>query len=183
MRRGRLDATGQRAPHRGAAAWSQDRGRQFHWQGKLAADQLVAIKNVNSDIDASTGDVDQVEVTAEKSGRNADQIHIEVVPGHEGLPFAPSVPDLRQTAAPHFKLWQWAWDNGKVHFTIRLPNTLRFAADNVNGNVHAADVGRAVRANSVNGNVNVSTAAWAEAGTGNGAIKASMAGAGWNGYA
>jgi Toastrack DUF4097 len=167
----------------GAVAWAQDQGREFHWQGKLAPDQLVAIKNINGDIDAAAANTDEVQVRAEKSGPNADQIRIEVVPGSEGVTICAIYPGSSGSCGSgHTNYSSHGYgDNGKVHFTVRLPKNLRFAADNVNGNVTAEDMGRTVRANSVNGNVNVSTSGWAEAETVNGRIKASMGDAGWDG--
>lgn len=68
-----------------STAWAQDQGREFHWSGKLAADKLVEIKNVNGDIEAESAAGDEIQVTAEKSGPNADQVKIEVVPSSEGV--------------------------------------------------------------------------------------------------
>src|SRR5579862_816995 len=62
------------------AAWAQDQGPVFRWSGKLAADKVVSIKNVNGNVDAQTIAGDQIQVTAEKSGRDSDQVRIEVVP-------------------------------------------------------------------------------------------------------
>jgi hypothetical protein len=52
-----------------ACAWAQDQGRDFHWSGTLAADEMVEIKNINRTISANTTGSDQVEVTAEKISR------------------------------------------------------------------------------------------------------------------
>ncbi|PYX88201.1 MAG: hypothetical protein DMG68_09220, partial [Acidobacteria bacterium] len=51
----------------------------------------------------------------------------------------------------------------------------------VNGSVAAEDMGRFVRADTVNGSVRVSTAAWAQADTVNGSIKVRMGNADWSG--
>lgn len=166
-----------------AAALAQDEGREFHWTGKLAPDQLLAIKNINGDIDATAVNTDQVEVTAEKSGPNADRIRIVVVPGGQGVTICAIYPGGSTNCGSDESNYSGSGhgNNGKVHFTIRLPKNVRFAADDVNGNVNAEDLGREVRANSVNGNVDVSTTSWVQAETVNGRIKASMGDAGWNG--
>lgn len=166
----------------GTAAWAQDQGRDFQWHGKLAADQLLTIKNVNGDIDASAADTDEAQVDATKSGPNADQIRIEVVPGSEGVTICAVYPGMSGHCGPGSRGYSnTGHNNGKVHFTVRVPKHVRFAADNVNGNVNADGMGREVRANSVNGNVDVSTTSWAEAKTVNGRIKAAMGDADWNG--
>lgn len=165
-----------------AAAWAQDQGREFHWHGKLSSDQLLTIKNINGDIDASAADTDEAQVDATKSGPNADQIRIEVVPGSDGVAICAVYPGMSGNCSSGSRGYSNSGrNNGKVHFTVRVPKNVRFAADNVNGNVNADGMGREVRANSVNGNVDVSTTSWAEAKTVNGHIKAAMGDAGWNG--
>ncbi len=164
------------------AVWAQDSGRDFHWHGKLTADQLLTIKNVNGDIDANAADIDEAQVDATKSGPNADQIRIDVVPGAEGVTICAIYPGMSgncQGGGRGFS--NNGHNNGKVHFMVRVPKNVRFAADNVNGNVSADGMGREVRANSVNGNVDVATTSWAEAKTVNGRIKAAMGSAGWSG--
>ncbi|HVO60536.1 MAG TPA: DUF4097 family beta strand repeat-containing protein, partial [Terriglobales bacterium] len=165
------------------AAWAQDQGREFHWRGKLATDQLLTIKNINGDIDANASDAGEVQVTAVKSGPNADQIRIEVVPGSEGVTICAVYPGDSDNCGSdnHHYGTSSHGNNGKVHFTVQMPKNLRLEADNVNGNVNADGMGREVRANSVNGNVDLSTTSWAEAKTVNGRIKAAMGDAGWNG--
>ena len=65
---------------------AQDQGREFHWSGKLSPDQIVEIKNLNGKIEArGDNSSDQVEVTAEKSGPDAELVKIEVVPHAEGI--------------------------------------------------------------------------------------------------
>jgi Toastrack DUF4097 len=165
-----------------AAAWAQDQGREFHWHGKLGSDQLLTIKNVSGDVDARAGDTDEAQVEASKSGPNADQIRIEVVPDSEGVTICAVYPGMSGHCGPGSRGYSNTGRNdGKVHFTVRVPRNVRFAADNINGNVTAEGLGRDVRANSVNGNVDVSTSSWAEAKTVNGHIKAAMGDAGWNG--
>src|SRR5437016_7980019 len=68
-----------------SAASAQDLGREFHWKGKLAPDQVVEIKNVNGDIEADGVNSDEIEVSAVKSGEGADEVKIEVVPSSEGV--------------------------------------------------------------------------------------------------
>jgi DUF4097 and DUF4098 domain-containing protein YvlB len=165
------------------AAWAQDQGREFHWHGKLAADQLLTVKNINGDIDASAADTNEVQLDAVKSGPNADQIRIAVVPGSDGVTICAIYPGDSDncTGDNHHYGTGAHGNNGKVHFTVHMPKNVRFQPDNVNGNVNAEGMGREVRANSVNGNVNVSTTSWAEAKTVNGRIKAAMGDASWNG--
>jgi DUF4097 and DUF4098 domain-containing protein YvlB len=69
----------------------------------------------------------------------------------------------------------------KVEFTVRMPRNLRFSGQSVNGQITAENIGRVVRAESVNGSVRVSTSSWAQAQTVNGNIEVRMGNAAWNG--
>lgn len=162
-------------------AWAQDQGRQFHWSGKMSADQVLTIKNVNGDIDAEAADGSEVTVDAQKNGPDADQVRIEVVPSAEGVTICAIFPGDSGSCGSRGGQHHVGQNDAKVHFTAKVPKDVRLDAYNVNGNVSAEGMGRAIRANSVNGNVRVSTAAWAQAETVNGHIKASMGDAAWSG--
>jgi hypothetical protein len=161
-----------------------DQNREFHWTGKLSADQIVEIKNLNGKIEArGDSSIDQVEVTAEKSGPDADEVKIDVVPNGEGVTICAIYP--HGSTGPCEFGGKWHVDNhnkkARVDFMVRIPMNLRFAATSVNGSVTAENIGRVVRANSVNGSVRVSTKQWAELSSVNGSIEASMGSADWTG--
>jgi len=164
----------------GTVAWSEDQGREFHWTGKLAADQLVQVKGVNGNINADGTSGDQVEVTAEKSGANADQVKIQVVTGGDGVVICAIYPGSG-SCSPSWHAGHVRGDDAKVHFTVHMPKNLRFSGQNVNGDVIAAGMGRFVHGETVNGSVQISTSAWADAETVNGSIKARIGNADWSG--
>lgn len=166
------------------AAPAQDQGREFHWTGKLAADQIVDVRNLNGVIQAQPASGDQVEITAEKIGPRADEVRIEVVPSSEGVTVCAIYPGM--SAAPGScesagKGNNQHGDHTRVDFTLRLPANLRFSGENVNGSVIAEDLGRFVRATTVNGKVRVSTRGWAEASSVNGSVEVRMGSADWTG--
>ena len=78
---------------------SQDQGREFHWRGKLAAENVVIIKNVNGNIDAEPATGDEVEVTAEKSGPRANEVKIEVSQLPDGIMICAIIPAGSLTTA------------------------------------------------------------------------------------
>ena len=167
-------------------ARAQDQSREFHWSGKLAAEQIVEVKGVNGDIDAEGTGGDQVEVTAEKSGPRADEVEIKVVPNEHGVTICAIYPGgiFGGHSGPCEAGTQWHTSNihgneTKIHFTVHMPKNLRFSGQNVNGSLNAKAMGRVVRAVTVNGAIRVSTTAWAEAETVNGSIEASMGTANW----
>jgi hypothetical protein len=167
---------------------AQDQGREFHWTGKLAADQVVEIKNISGKIAADGVSGNQIEVTAAKIGPKADQIKIEVVPSSEGVTICAMYPNdsFGGSMGPcesgnHWHNNNVHTDNNRVDFTVHLPKNLRFAAISVNGGIEAENMGRVVHAESVNGSVQVSTDAWADANSVNGSVHIRMGNAGWTG--
>jgi len=167
---------------------AQDQGREFHWSGKLAAEQVVEIKNINGKIAASPASGDQVEVTAEKSGPDADRVKVEVVPSADGVTICAIYPSgffgsSSRSCEPgeHWHANNVHGDRTKVDFTVHLPENLRFSAQNINGSVKAEGLGRFVRASSVNGSVHVSTKSWAQLSSVNGSIEGRMGRADWSG--
>jgi hypothetical protein len=170
-----------------ACALAQDQGREFHWTGKLSPEQIVEIKNLNGTITAQGDSGDQVEVTAEKSGPDADSVKIAVVPHGDGVTICAIYPGGATGAVtgPCEPGGKWHVDSHnskvKVNFTVHLPANLRFAATSINGSVTAENMGRFVHADSVNGSVRVSTKQWAELSSVNGSIVGCMGSADWTG--
>lgn len=171
----------------GVAGWAQDQGtdngREFHWTGKLAPDQVVVIKDINGDIEATgTSGGDQVEVSAVKSGQGAQDVKIQVVKLNDGVMICALYPGFFSSdnceSNSHFGN---SHNNAKVDFTIRMPQNLRFVGKNVNGGVRAESMGRYVEADSVNGGIRISTQSWASAKSVNGSIEARIGRAGWSG--
>ncbi len=165
-----------------ATGWAQT-DRDFHWGGKLAPDNVVEIKGVNGSIEAEAGSRDDVEVTAEKSGPDADDVKIVAVPHSDGITICAIYPHSGGDCTPG-KSWHVDNVHGnktQVRFHVRMPANLRFSGYNINGDVIAENIGRIVHASTVNGSVRVSTKAWAEASSVNGSIEAAMGSADWNG--
>ena len=171
----------------GATGWAQDQGtdngREFHWTGKLSPDQVVMIKNINGDIEATgSANGDQVEVSAVKSGENAQDVKIQVVKLNDGVMICALYPGFFSSdnceSNSHFG---GSHNNAKVDFTIHMPRNLRFVGKNVNGGVRAESMGRYVEGDSVNGSINISTLSWASAKSVNGSIQAKIGRADWSG--
>jgi Putative adhesin len=158
---------------------AQQSGDQFHWSSKLAANQLVQIKNINGPIDAEGIQGDTVDVTAVKGGPDRDKVRIEVVQNGEGVTICAVYPggSCSGDGSSH----EHGDIKAHVDFTVKVPRNLRFSATNVNGRVKAEDLGRAVKVTTVNGGIDVSTSAWVAATSVNGSIKAAMGAAEWDG--
>lgn len=169
--------------------WAQaeqgtDNGREFHWTGKLSPDQVVVIKDINGDIDATgSSSSDQVEVTAVKSGRGAEDVKIQVVKLSDGVEICAVYPGFFSSSGDCESGSHLGnnHNNAKVDFTVHMPRNLRFIGKNVNGGVNADSMGRYVEADSVNGTIKISTESWASASSVNGSIYARIGRAEWTG--
>lgn len=167
-------------------AWAQEpteSGNRWHWTGKLSSDQVVVIHNLNGDIDATgSSSSDQIEVTAEKSGRDADQVKIHLQKVGDGVEICAIYPGMFSSSedceSSHFGNNH---NNARVDFTIHMPQNLRFTARSVNGAVRAESMGRYVDASSVNGAIHVQTQSWASAKSVNGSIEARLGRTDWQG--
>ncbi len=165
----------------GSLSWAQEQtADRFHWTGKLAADKVLEIKNVNGEIDASGVAGDQIEVTALKSGIDRDEVKVELVNTADGVTICAVYPG--NTCEGGESWHSHTRDiHAKVDFTVRLPRNLRFTAVNVNGRVQTEGLGRFVKATTVNGSVDVATSSWAQATSVNGSVHVSMGRADWQG--
>src|SRR5579884_3071578 len=168
-----------------AAAQDQgtDNGREFHWTGKLAPDQVLVIKDINGNIDANgSSSGDQVEVSATKSGSGAQDVKIRVMKLNDGVMICAVYPGFFNSdncdSNSHFGN---SHNNARVDFSIRMPRNVRFTGKNVNGEVNAESMGRYVEATSVNGSIHIATSSWASANTVNGSIDASLGRTDWSG--
>lgn len=172
-----------------ALAWGQEpteNGNHWHWTGKLAPDQVVVIRNLNGNIDASgSSSSDQIEVTADKSGADADQVKIHLQKVGDGVVICAVYPGMFSSSSDddcesrsHFGNNH---NNARVDFTVRMPQNLRFTGRSVNGAVRAESMGRYVDASSVNGAVHVQTQSWASASSVNGSIEARLGRTDWPG--
>jgi DUF4097 and DUF4098 domain-containing protein YvlB len=153
--------------------------KNFHWNGQLSDNQTVTVKTINGDVDAEPASGNQVDVTAEASGRDAQEVRFEARPDANGVTICeiyPGVDSCSGSSSGHH-------DNNRmrIHYTVRVPAANRFTAQSVNGGISARDLDREVKAATVNGSVKVSTKSWAEAKSVNGSVDAMLGSANWSG--
>ncbi len=156
----------------------------FHWKGTLAAGKVLTVKGIAGSIDASGATGDEVEITADKHGDAADRIRIEVVQDDSGLTVCAIYPqDLVGHAHTCEPGGEWNVNSHgslpRVDFTVRLPRKVRLVARDINGKVHAKDLGAPADLRTVNGSLGVQTTEWAHLVTVNGNIDASFGSADW----
>ncbi|MDT8340513.1 MAG: hypothetical protein RQ751_03290 [Longimicrobiales bacterium] len=156
---------------------------EFRWSGTVARGGVVEIKGINGAISATGATGDQVEVLAVKSGRRNDpaEVRIEVVEHGGGVTLCAVYPHGSGDEANRCE----PGDAGRLHarhndvavrWEVRVPRGLRFRGRTVNGEMAATGLTGSVDLATVNGDVAISTTAFATARTVNGSIEARMSG-------
>lgn len=161
----------------------------FEWRGRVAAGKTVEIKGVNGEISAGPSTSGQVEVVARKHARKSDpeDVKIEVLEHEDGVTICavyPTPPHARrENTCESGDEWHSSTENNDVtvNFTVRVPAGVHFLGRTVNGEVEAESLGGNVRLHTVNGGIRLSTTGYAEAGTVNGSIVATLGRADWPG--
>lgn len=152
----------------------------YLWRGSISAGQLE-IKGVNGSITVERASGSEVVVAAEAHGRRSDPstVRIEMVEHADGVTFCAVYP----TPEGERDNFCGAGSEGRmntrrndvqVDFFIQLPEDVEFVGRTVNGDIEALDLDSDVMANTVNGDVDLSTSGFARAQTVNGSIDAEM---------
>ena len=121
----------------------------------------------------------QVEVSATRSGRKNDpnEVKIEVVPHGGGITICAVYPGEDNRCAPGKEGRMNVRNNDvKVDFAVRVPAGVNFVGKTVNGGVTAKNLMGDVKANTVNGDINVTASGVATGATVNGNVEIAMSG-------
>jgi len=164
-----------------AAAWQE--APDFRWSGRIPAGGSLEIKGVNGAISAEPAGGAEAVVTTEVRARRSDprSVRIEVVEHDGGVTLCavyPSPERARENVcAPGTEgRMNTNRNDVEVAFRVLVPAGTPFVARTVNGGIEALDMAGDVRAVTVNGDVEVTTTASAEAETVNGSIEVAMGG-------
>jgi len=158
---------------------------EFHWQGEVGAGKTLEIKGINGNIHAEPNSNSRAEVVATKHGHRHDpkSIEIRVVEHGNGVTICavyPSVSGRPNECVPGDGEGMNVRNNDvSVDFAVRLPAGVRFVGRTVNGQVQTSALSGEVEANTVNGNLQISTSSYAQGGTVNGSIIASLGSFNW----
>jgi len=167
-----------------ASASAQD----FNWRGSIDRGRSIEITGINGDIHAVAASGAEVRVSAQKSARrsNPDDVRIEVLQHGGDVTICAIYPErdgrntneCRPGGATNRNIGN---NDVRVDFTVEVPAGVKLIAESVNGNVQADRLESDIDANTVNGQIGLSTTGSAEANTVNGSITASIGNAGWSG--
>jgi hypothetical protein len=165
-------------------------GQDFEWRGRLQQGKIIEVVGVLGDVRAVASGGSEVEATAvlreHRRGR-AEDIEFEVIEHEAGVTICAVYPTPRRAERPNEcrpggRSRNNTQDNDvSVHFTVRVPAGVNFVGRTVNGEIEAVSLSADVEAYTVNGDIDISTAGFAQAATVNGSIQAEFGRADWDG--
>lgn len=154
----------------------------WRWDGRVDAGRWMHVFNVNGSVDFMPSEDGQVHLVAEKrtrDGREADDIHYEVVQSGGNVTICAIWNDnarCEDGGVENLRNREHNDNHTSVKFTVRVPRTVKVGAHSVNGGVSVTEVGAQVDAETVNGGVRVrNTAGPVMAHTVNGGVDVSTA--------
>lgn len=156
----------------------------FSWSGAIAAGDTIEIKNLNGPILAEGAAGDRVEVEAVKEGPAAerDEVTFEVVERDGGVTICAMYPGHRNRCAPGDEGNIGGRDNHtKVTFRVRVPAGVHLAARTLNGAIEAKGLRAEATLLTLNGAIEVTTAAAVQAKTMNGRVACHLERTAWEG--
>ncbi len=153
----------------------------YRWSGRVAVGESVEIKGVNGTVEFVYAQGNEVVVTAEASARRSDPstVRIERVEHGEGLTFCAVYPtpegrEENRCGPGNSGNMNTHRNDVQVDFRVEVPEGVTVIGRTVNGEVEATGLRSDVYAESVNGDIEISTTGFAQAETVNGSIEASM---------
>ena len=161
---------------------TSDGGADLHWSFAIAKGKTIEIKGVNGDIRARRATGDKVEVWAYKHAHHSDpdEVKIEINQEDGNVTVCAVYPGEGNDCVTGEGGHSHTHNNDVVvNFEVKVPAGVQLAGRTVNGEVEAVDLGARVEARTVNGSIRISTSGYAQAGTVNGSITASIGTADW----
>lgn len=153
----------------------------YRWSGRVAAGESVEIKGINGSVHFVHAQGNEVVVTAEASARRSDPstVRIERLEHGEGLTFCAVYPspegrEQNRCGPGNSGTMNTHRNDVQVDFRVEVPEGVNVIGRTVNGEVEATGLRGDVFAESVNGDIEISTTGFAQAETVNGSIEASM---------
>jgi len=135
---------------------------RFDWSGEVAAGGRVELHNVNGSVKVVQGSGRTLRVHADKSGRRADEVRIEIHADDRGVTIDAIHPRGAKRGG--------RGDGATIDFRIELPTGLALAATVVNGDIDASGVSDRVELTTVNGSITTEGARDVDASTVNGSL-------------
>lgn len=162
----------------------------FTWSGRLTAGQFLEVRGISGSIRARLASGSEARVVAEKHGRSGDfaDVEIRAVPGADGVTIcAVYYPEDREGDGCDMHDRRDRWNGSRrnhdlrvdVDYVVEVPAGVDLDAAMVTGDVEVENVRSRVTANSVSGDVYVSTTETARAGSVSGSLDVTMGSTDW----
>lgn len=164
--------------------------QDFEWDGRLGNGDVIEVEGVSGEIRAVAARGNSVEVTAEVREHRrgyAEDIEFQVVEHSNGVTICAIYPTPRRARRVNECLPDGRTRNStedidvEVNFTVHVPEGVNFVGRTVNGGIDARSLGGNVEAYTVNGDIDIAAAGYAQATTVNGSIDAAIGRADWYG--
>ena len=159
----------------------------LEWSQSLASGDVLEVKNITGDIHVVMASGSTARVVAEKQGRASDfdRIDIRIEEERDGFTICVVYDGRDEDSCERTSNDRSDRDNGRnirasVDFEVQLPAGVEFIGTSVTGDVVVRDVESLVTANTVTGDVEVSTTETAWANTVSGSIDIEMGSDDWD---
>ena len=161
---------------------------EFRWTGRISQGKAIEVKGISGNISAEPASGDQVEVVANKSGRESDldNVKVQFIEHQGGVTicaiYASEDSTQTNTCEPgtgNSRNSSSRNNDVRVDFKVRVPVGVVFVGRTVNGEIKAASLSSNVVSHTVNGSIQISTSGYAEAKTVNGEILVSVGNGNW----
>jgi hypothetical protein len=173
----------------GTAPGIQAQDASFRWQNDMRPGQVLEVRGIVGDIRAEPATGGRAEVVAEKHGRSRDfgdvEIRVEESRGGYVVCAVYHARDRQATGCDDHD--DGDRDRGRrrsidveVDYVVRVPVGVEFKAALVSGDIEARGLRSLVRANTVSGDIDVSTTEKAWANTVSGSIDVEMGSSEWS---
>ena len=165
----------------GTASAQAQNPDHWTWHGAIAQGKTLESRGVNGSIRAEASTGSEVEVTADKRGRDDDptSVRIEVVTHDGGVTICAVYPGEGNECRPGGGRMRTRNNDVQVQFVAHVPAGVAFDGYNVNGGVEATGLTAPVTLRTVNGSVTLETSSGeASAQTVNGGVRATVRGTG-----
>ena len=159
----------------------------FAWSQSMRAGQLLEVKGIVGEIRVEVASGDRAEVRAEKQGRSRDfeDVEIRVEEHRDGYTIC-AVYHPDEARGSGCDVEHGGEGRGRrrsldveVEYVVRLPAGVEFHGAMVSGDIMARDLRSDIRANTVDGDIFVSTTEQATANTVSGSIEVEMGATDW----
>ena len=166
----------------------QGQDADFRWQSAMRPGEVLEVRGIVGQIRAEYTSGSQAEVVAEKDGRSRDfdEVEIRVVKERNGYTVCAvyhAHDNPGDDCDNHGDKSRWGNRHSidvDVDYVVKVPAGVEFQGNLVSGDIRAEGLRSQVRANTVNGDIFVSTTEKAWGNTVSGSIEISMASEDWS---